>query len=127
MGTFCPHHVTYDFSKPVRHDAFHFLERAQCGMQSTLLHGRHGVYCTSTHKFHQTPNTTPPFGHKSLHRRRCVTQKQAQISAKSIEINEVHNETHHFLSSNATLFKHNSNVMHKGVLIGIFIFKAIEK
>ena len=79
--------------------------------------------------FHQTPYTTPPFGNSSLHRRTCVTEKLAVISAKSIEIIELHHETHHsaFLGSNTTLFKHSCNVMHEGVLIGIFIFKLIRK
>ena len=42
---------------------------------------------------------------------------------------ELINETHHsaFLGSNNTLFKHNSNVMQKGVLIGILILKPIKE
>ena len=58
-----------------------------------------------------------------------LTEKLAEITVRSIKITELHNETHHtaFLGSNTTLFKHKSNVMHKGVLIGIFIFTPIQK
>ena len=82
-----------------------------------------------THKFHQTPNATPPFGNSTLHRRTCGTQKLAEISARSIDKSELINETHHsaFLGSNTTLFKHNGNVMVQGVLIGILILKPIQE
>ena len=87
------------------------------------------VYCSKTHKFHQTPNATPPFGNSTLHRRTCGTEKLAEISATSIDKTELINETHHsaFLSGTTTLFQHNSNVMQKGVLIGILILKPIQE
>ena len=51
--------------------------------------------------------------------------REARRNVGQVDRTKSINEAHHsaFLGSNATLFNHNSNVMQKGVLIGILILK----